>query len=228
MAQGRTERAVVLLLAAVMTALATGCNVVGFAGALEESRRRNSTHAVKEQYAGLKGKRWAVVVMADRIIQADHPAIVAYLTTKITERLSDTKAGQQQIAAAGYVPAERLLRYLYDNPRWVTLPRGQLAKELGVDRLIVVDVQEFRLNDPGNQYLWAGVAAGTVGVVEAESSEPDEFAFEQPLKVTFPDKDGYGPNELGAEVVSTELARRFIDRATWMFYEHQEPYYPKY
>jgi hypothetical protein len=224
----RGERAIGLVLLLATIALATGCNMVGFIGAMEETRRRNSTHAVKEQYAGLKGKKWAVIVVADRIIQGDHPAIVAYLTTKMTERLASTKEGQLEIGASGYIPADKLLRYLYDNPRWVTLPRGQLAKELGVDRLIVVDVQEFRLNDPGNQYLWAGVAAGSVGVTEAEAQEPDEFVFEQPVKVTFPDKDGYGPNEMSADLVSTELAKRFIDRTTWMFYTHQEPYYPKY
>ena len=57
---------------------------------------------------------------------------------------------------------------------------------------------------------------------------PEEFAFEKPVKVQFPDKDGYGPTELASGVVSTELARRFVDRATWMFYLHEEPYYPKY
>ena len=75
--------------------------------------------------------------------------------------------------------------------------------------------------------LWR-IAAGSVGVIEADSSVPDEFAFEQPVKVQFPDKDGYGPAELATEVVSTELARRFIDRTAWMFYVHEEPYYPKY
>src|ERR1043166_7767755 len=103
----RSERVLGWCLLAVMVLLGTGCNILGFAGAMEESRRRNSTHAIKEQYTGLKGKKWAVVVLADRIIQADHPSIVPYLTTKITERLADAKAGQQEIAAAGYVPADR-------------------------------------------------------------------------------------------------------------------------
>jgi hypothetical protein len=205
-----------------------GCNVLGFVGGMEENRRRNSTHAVKGQYDGLKGKRWAVVVIADRIIQADSPQIVPYLTGRITQKLSNIKEGQQEIGAAGYVPAEDLLRYLYEHPRWTTMPRAELAKELGVERLIIVELMEYRLNNPGNQYLWAGVAAGSVGVIEADGPVPEELAFEQPVKVQFPDKDGYGPNEMAAEVVSTELARRFVDRATWMFYVHQEPYYPKY
>lgn len=224
----RLVRRIALWVGLCAVLFSTGCNVLGFAGAMIENQRRHSTKPVKEQYEGLRGKQWAVLVIADRIIQADHPAIVPYLTTKMTERLSDPKQGQAEIAAAGYIPADQLLRYMYENPRWATLPRGELATTLGVNRLIVVDLVEYRLNDPGNQYLWAGVAAGSVGVIEADSSVPDEFAFEQPVKVQFPDKDGYGPTELASDVVSTELARRFVDRATWMFYVHQEPYYPKY
>ncbi len=223
----RRMRALALSVGAAGVLAGAGCNLLGFAGAMVENERRHSTRPVNELYQGLKGKQWAVLVIADRIIQADSPAIVPYLTTKMTERLSDPK-NQQSIGAAGYIPADRLLKYLYENPRWMSMPRADLAKELGVERLIVVEVMEYRLHDPGNQYLWAGVATGTVGVIEADSKVPDEFSFEKPVKVTFPDKDGYGPNDLPTEAVTTELAHRFVDRVTWMFYLHEEPYYPKY
>ena len=108
------------------------------------------------------------------------------------------------------------------------MPRGELAKELGVERLIVVEVIEYRLTEPGNQYLWDGVAAGTVGVIEADTSISDEFAFEKSVRVTFPDKQGYGPSDFSRQELTTALALRFLDRVTWPFYNHQEPYYPKY
>jgi hypothetical protein len=207
--------------------MAAGCSAIGFFGALEESRRRNSTKTIAPQYTGLKGKQWAVVVIADRIIQADHPAIVAYITTKITERLADPKHNAT-IGATGYIPAPDLLKYLYEHPRWVSMPRAELARELGVDRLIVVDLEEYRLNDPGNQYIWAGNASGAVGVIEVDAPNADEFSFEKPVKVKFPDKDGYGPQDLPQAGVATTLANRFIDRASWLFYSHEEPYYPDY
>jgi len=206
---------------------AQGCNVVGFAGAMIESQRRHSNKTVKEDYRGLAGKKWAVIVQADRIIQADYPAIVAYLTIKMTDRFAD-KVQQEKIGAAGYIPADTLLRYLYENPRWTTMARGELAKELGVDRLIIVELLEYRLNDPGNQYVWNGLATGSVGVTEADGPVPDEFAFQKPISVAFPDKEGFTPTDLQQQVVATELARRFVDRATWPFYSHEEPYYPKY
>lgn len=211
----------------VAALFATGCSALGFLGAMEESRRRNSTKTIAEQYSGLKGKKWAVVVIADRIIQADHPMIVAYITTRVTERLADPKHNAT-IGATGYIPAPDLLQYLYEHPRWKSMPRSELAKELGVDRLIVIDLEEYRLNEPGNQYVWAGVATGAVGVIEADGPNADEFSFEKPVKVKFPDKDGFGPQDLPRAGVATTLANRFIDRAAWLFYTHEEPYYPEY
>jgi hypothetical protein len=87
---------------------------------------------------------------------------------------------------------------------------------------------EYRLNEPGNQYLWSGLATGTLDVYEADSPAPDEPAFQKPIRVAFPDKNGLGPNDIPRAGVATELGRRFVDRATWLFFKHEEPYYPKY
>ncbi len=213
-----------LILAATVV-FSGGCNIFGFFGAMEESRRRNSTKTIKAEYTGLKGKNWAVVVVADRSIQAELPDIVPWMTGKMCDRLTKE---QPNIIAKGMAPANRVLRYQYDHPSWVTKPHGELAKELQVDRLIVIEIIEYRLNDPGNQYLWNGLASGTVGVVEADGSSPDEFAFHKSISVKFPDNDGFGPNDLDRAVVATALGQRFLDRASWLFYQHEEPYYPKY
>lgn len=206
----------------------SGCNIVGFGGVMVESYRRNSTKTIEPEYKGLAGKKWAVVVIADRSIQADYPNQVSYLTAQITQKLSDPKQGQDKIGAAGCIPAPTLLQYLYEHPNWVAMRRGALAKQLGVDRLIFVELIEYRLNDPGNQYLWSGLATGTLGVIEADSAVPDEFAFEKQISVKFPDKDGFGPQDMNTSVVTTSLSSRFVDRCAWLFYQHEEPYYPKY
>lgn len=207
--------------------LVPGCAIAGFGGALIESYRRHSTRTVAAEYTGLTGTTWAVLVMADRAIQADFPDLIPALTARITDRLAD-RPQQETIAAAGYIPADRLLAWLYDNPHWTTLPYGELARRLGVTRLIVIEVIEFRLHEPGNAYLWSGVAAGTVGVAEADSRIPDEFAFQRAVQVEFPDQPGLGPENLPRAAVATELLRRFVDRVSWLFYTHEEPYYPAY
>ncbi|MBA4028587.1 MAG: hypothetical protein C0475_05550 [Planctomyces sp.] len=210
------------LITAVGTLALGGCAVGGAIAALEESRRRNSTRQIDGEYGGLKGKSFAVIVTADRFVQADNPELLPRLTEQVSERLA------RQAEASGYVPAAEVLDFQLNTPRWVTMAYADVAEQLGVERLVVVELTDYRLHEPGNQYLWNGVAAATVGVVEVGGPLDSDFAYSKLVRVSFPDKDGYGPNDLPRAAVNTELARRLADRAAWLFYNHQEPYYPDY
>lgn len=212
----------VLAWAAAMVAspaILGGCTL---AGGMIESYRQKSTRPVPAEYVGLSGKSIAVVVSADRSIEADFPGLTSTLIERINQRLIDNASPSH------YFQGRELVHYLTNNPQLLFRPRSELAQDLGVERLIVIELQEFRLNDPGNQYLWDGVAVGRVSVVEADGPLPDDYAFVRRIAVTFPDQKGIGPDQYGRDVVSSALLVRFIDRASWPFYEHQEPYYPKY
>lgn len=217
-------RSLVMLAAAGLLAgaasLHMGCAAGQLVGGMMSSYHRTGATDVQARYRGLAGKNFAVVVHADRVIQADFPEVVGDLTVTIARRLADPA---NNVGAAGYVPGERVLQYQYNNPRWVVMPWLELAKEMGVDRLIVVELHEFRLSDPGNQYTWAGVAAGTVRVIEADGPSGDVPVLQEPVTVRFPDKDGYGPMQIPASGVRLALCKRFVDRASWLFYDHEEP-----
>lgn len=201
----------------------SGCNIVGgLAGGMAESYKRNSTHEVEAEYAGLEGKSFAVVVQADRIIQADYPEVIAKLTIDISDILA------QNSGATGFVPGAMVLDYQFNHPRWITMTPSQLAKEFGVQRIVYVDIAEYRLNDPGNQYVWQGVAAAQVAVAAADGALPDEFVFQKQVRVKFPDKEGVSPTEMSRSLVNSALVKRLTDRAAWLLYTHEEPYYPEY
>jgi len=204
--------------------VAGGCAAVGFFGALEDERRRNSTHEVEAEYDGFEGKNLAVVIMADRVIQSNFPGVAERIAARVTAALAENLKG----IASGYVPAADAAYFQNNNPGWVALPLGRVAEQLGVDRLVIIELKEYRLNEPGNQYLWDGVASGSVSVVEADSSLPDARAFERPVHVTYPDDTGFGPETMSTAVVTSELSRRFATRAAWLLYTHQEPYYPDF
>lgn len=213
----------ILLGALVMAAVPLGgCWVGTMAGMMAESYKRTSDRPVEAEYRGLEGKTFAVVIAADRVIQADSPSLVPQLTNVISERL------RAEAGASGYVPGPIVLQLQYQNPRWEAMTYSELAQEFGVDRLIYIDLYEFRLFERGNSYLWDGQMAGVVGMVEADGSFPDEFAFSREVSVAFPDKKGYGPEDFTDQQVASVLLSRFVDRATWLFYDHREPFYPDY
>jgi hypothetical protein len=209
-------RPALLALAVLSTTAGSGCVLAGWVAAGAKELQETRPRKVEAAYKGLEGKSFAVVVSCDRAVQADHPGVMEELTARITERL------EQNAGAKGRIRADRLLAYLYDNPRWVAMSPSDLARRLGVDRLVYIELLEYQLNDPGNQYLWKGVAAGRVGVIEADGLLPDEFAFEREVRVSYPDEEGYGQSDYDGTFVASVLIQRFTDRASWLFYTHEE------
>lgn len=200
----------------------SGCQFGQLVGGMAESARRAGSTTIPPKYAKLVDKDFAVIVSADRAIQADWPDLVPAMTQRVTKMIAENSG------ASGYVPAAEVVKYQYKNPGWVAKPLDQLAKELEAQRLIYIDLREFSLTDPGNPYIYNGIAAGVVSVIEPESAIPTDFAFSQPIRVTYPDNTGFTPEQLPKAAVFSELANRFINRVSWLFYEHEESNIIKY
>ena len=207
---------------AAMLVSGSGCQVAALAGVMAESYKRTGTHEVEAEYTGLKGKSFGVIVATDRVLMAEHPRLQAEVTTVVSQRL------RMEADASGYVPPELMLKFQIEEPRWKAMSPKELADELGVERLVFVEITDFRLRESGNAYLWAGAASAQVRVLEADGPIDDEFVFRKSVQVDFPDKDGFGPDDYSADHVSMRLRTRMCDRIVWLFHNHQEPYYPDY
>lgn len=215
----RTIRTLFLTCAVgLATATLTGCYAFGLA----ELERREGSHPVEIEYEGLQGKAVAVVVNADRRIQSEFPAVVEQITARVNDRLA--KHG----AAKSHADTTELLSFLYNRPQWTTKPLGELAAELKVERIVYIELREFRLHEPGNSWTWDGAVSGVVAVIEADSDAPDEYAFQRPISISFPDSPGTGPAQLSGQEVASVLLKRFVDRASWPFYKHDEDNESKY
>jgi hypothetical protein len=211
---------------AVSAVSLSGCVIGTIIGGMAESYRQESTKTVKPESDVLQGKSFAVLVSCDRSIEEAAPGLSAMLVTRISERLADPG---NDAGTTGVVPPAMIVQYMYDNPGWRAKSTEDLSKALGgVQRVIFVEITEFRTTEPGNQYLYDGVCAGSLSIAEADSKLADYYTFERSILVKFPDERGRRPDEIPETAVRTELVRRFVDRATWPFYTHEEPYYPKY
>lgn len=212
------------LLAASALACA-GCQAVALAGVMADTFEKTGTKTVYPEYERLHGKTFAVVIAAERVMQGNDPRAVTRITNAITRKLVQNK---DLHGAAGFVPGTKVMELQYSKPRWSTWSYGKLADEFGVDRLIVIDLQEYRLSEPGNAYLWSGAVVGKVGVVEADEINPDEFVFTKEIRVTFPDESGVTTSAINRATVSANLEERFSDRVAWLFFKHEEPNMIKY
>lgn len=219
---GRCGRAALAGGAIAGAAAAGGCMIPALVGGMAQSYQMTGTRKVWAEYTGLQGHSYAVVTLADRAIEAENPGLVARVTQRVNDRL------RQNAGASAHIPSGTILAYMYNNPQWQAMPRGELAAKLGVDRLVVIEILEYRLTEPGNTFVWNGTAAATVSVVDGESGILDEPIYEKAVNVTFPDVMGMSSSEMPPAAVNTSLSNRLIDRITWLFHDHEEPNAIKY
>ncbi len=196
--------------------LTPGCIIGAAIGGMAESYKRTGTSEIEAEYTGLAGHSFTVVVGADRMIEGNNPGIAARINQRVNDRLI------QNANATFAIPSTDLLTVLYNTPQWPAMPRGEVAAMLGVERLVVVEIIEYSLHEPGNKYVWDGSASCMVSVFESDSGFPDDPTFEKAIRVSFPDASGLMRTEIPEAAVNTELANRLTNRIAWLFYTHEE------
>ena len=198
-----------------------GCWVPGLIGALGNEAERHKKIEVLAQYEGLQDRTVAVIVHADASTLYEHPTAAAMILGNVAFRIQSNVKGVSVLAPA------TVLQWQYQTPSWATLPYGQVADELGVDRVVFIDIYEFRLNPPGNQYVWEGLAAATVGIIERDGVERDTFSGSFDVRAIFPTTEDPLPRESISEAnMQNGMMTKFVQECSWLFFTHLEDKYP--
>jgi hypothetical protein len=104
-----------------------------------------------------------------------------------------------------------------------------MAEALGVERLVYVEIVEYRLNPPGNAWMWQGEALAEVGVIETDGFDPDTFVETFHVQSRYPLEDlGITRESATRGQIETGLLGSFIRDTAWLFHLHTKPKYPKY
>lgn len=214
-----TARIVCLLMMASLLPM-SGCILVGLSSAIGANIEKQKQIEVLAKYRGLENKSVAVLAHSDQRTAYEFPTAIPNIV------------GNMVLILDKNVPGVRVLdpRYsvtwMHQTPGWPTLPLADLAKELDVDRVIVIDIFEYRLNPEGNSFLWDGVAGANVSVVERDGIDPDSFAEEFQVISKFPDMEGIGKAQAGPREIEIGLQKTFVDQVGFLFYDHVEEKYP--
>jgi hypothetical protein len=198
----------------------SGCGVIKLAGAMAQNYEYQKLIEVHPEYVGLENHTVAVLVDADYSILFEHPRLMEVVADHISARLA------KEVEGIRVLNPQMVRTWQYQTPQWNAMPLSEVADDLGVNRLIHIDLYEFRLNPPGNQWLWEGVAAATIGLAERESYDADQYAETFNVVAEFPDVRGVTRDGASQNAVETGLLSRFVKESTWLFYTHTEPKYP--
>lgn len=171
---------------------------------------------VTAEYTGLDNRMVAVIVAADPSLMYQHASAQHEIGTAVSYAIADCVPGVKVVD-----PAD-MTAFRNANPYWTTAPYGELIEKLGVERLVVVDLHEFRLNEPGNSVMFRGVINGTVEVVEAESADPDTPVYSQLVTAAFPPNRPHGVPEANPATIRKGAVDLFAMATAWKFCDHKE------
>jgi len=212
--------AAALALAPAVLGGLSGCAAAKFVGGAASNAEAQKLVEVNAKYDGLKHQTFAVLVQLDYATMFEHPNLVTMLTAGITTRIARFVEGAQML------DPQQVLEWQARNPQWNALPLGDLPKMLTVDRVVFVDVLEYRLNPPGNRWLWEGVAVSRVGIIERGGLDPDSFAESFDISAKFPNIEAVPREAANQAQMEAGLLSEFVKRNAWLFHYHLEPKHP--
>jgi hypothetical protein len=198
----------------------TGCAAALFAGGVAQNFEYQKLLRVPPQYPDLAGQKVAVIVDADYTLLYEYPDLAANVAGGVALRIA------RHVPDAKVLNPNEVIQWQWATPQWNAMTYGEMAESLHADRVIVIDIYEYRLNPPGNRFIWDGVCAGNVGVVERDAFDPDMFGDSYSVVGAFPDIPGVDRTQATADQIQTGVLAEFIKRTAWLFYEHLEPKYP--
>ena len=202
-----------LMLLAAALAL-SGCQAVGFvAQGVEEVA---PPPRVEAEYKGLKGQRVAVLVDADLGIMFEHPQAQVEVCQALSERLA------AKVPNVTVRQAQDVIAFQNENIYWNTATYSELADRLNVNRLVLVELTEYRLHEPGNVNIWQGAMQGRIAVAETDGQTPDDRDYATMISAKYPPDKPLGAIDADQQVIRKATLDIFTRRAVNKFHEHTE------
>jgi len=209
-----------MLVAVVAMGLLGGCALVYAAGGMAQNFEYQKEVEVLPKYDGLEHRTVAVLVDSDLALRYERPRLVSELAVNLS------RAVAKHVMGVRVLPPQHVLQWQYRTPEWNLLPRGEVAEQLGVERVLWVDLQTFRLHPQGNTWIWEGVVEAEIGIVEEGGFDPDDFVDAWRITAVFPDVHSLDRDSASEHSIRLGLEANFVKRTAWLFYPHLEPKYP--
>jgi len=202
-----------LLLVAALSL--SGCEAAGWlAQGLEGSA---PPIQVEAEYQGLQNQRVAVLVDAKLDTMYRHPLAQLEVAKVVSDRIAANVPG------ATVLNPRQVVDFQQRNIYWNTSTYSELAKRLDVSRLVMIDLSEYRLHEPGNVHMWRGQIAASVGVAETDSDKPDDLAYATVVNVAYPPDKPMGAIKADERTIKLGMYDLFGRAVVGKFHDHERP-----
>lgn len=172
---------------------------------------------VKAQYLDLNNRSVAVVVSMSDYTEFKHPQAKERIAEEIARLI------QANVPGATLTNPSQIVAWQQDNPYWATRPPSMMVTQLKVERLVLVEIGEYRTHEPGDKHILRGVISASVNIVEADAADPDNFGASFTKNVMYPEPGESKIGRVGDDEQAIELRTqiRFCEMTAGLFYDHQ-------
>ena len=172
---------------------------------------------VQAKYLGLNDKTVAVVVSVSDHTNFNYPEARQRITGEVTRRI--------KVGVPGVTVTEpyKILKWQDDNPYWSTRPPSAMIEQLDVDRLVLVEIGQYRTHEPGDKYVLRGVITANINIVEAEAPDPDNYGASYSKSVMYPraQDSTIGRAAMSEDKIEIQAQAWFCEETAGLFYDHE-------
>ncbi|MCC6681513.1 MAG: hypothetical protein IT445_11485 [Phycisphaeraceae bacterium] len=197
----------------ILSLMLVGCQGFGWLG--EGAAGGKKKINVDARYLGLDNQSVAVLVSADQYILAQYPNVDLAVCSAVTRKIASNVPG------VTVTNPTQVMTFQKNNPYWSTLPYEELIARLGTQRVVLIDLIEYRTHEPGNAHVWQGLISANVGVIEADAADPDRMAINEIVSVKFPENSDIGMLNSDDQTVELGMLSLFSRDAAGLFYDHK-------
>jgi len=197
---------------------AAGCAVGGFlASAVYPDEYKVKVDA---QYTKLENQKVAVIVAVPDIMRSRYPSAQTLLCRSISKEI------RENVPGVVVVDPDQLVAWQNRTPYWTALSYGELIDKINVDRVVLVDVGEYTMYEPGNQNVMQGVIVANINVIEEgqqiNGGSGQGLAFQHRIESRFPEGRPVGLLDMDEESMEFATVKKFAVETGWVFYNHTE------
>ncbi|HWL94770.1 MAG TPA: hypothetical protein VNT79_14715 [Phycisphaerae bacterium] len=176
----------------------------------------DATKTVPAEYDKIGGRRVAVVVWADRTTLDEYPTARRQLARSITHHM------RKQLEKAKFID-ERRVHELQEKSGmdWEAMTNGEVAKELGCDLILRIDLLEFTMRASDTPQLRRARIAGSVRLYEARPVENIEAVYDADVKITYPPGSIHGTQDENETDLLYTAVEYFAEMVARKFHEHE-------
>lgn len=209
---GRAWRRVAVLALACCLPVLAGCQIFASMFYLFSPEQ---TRTIEAEYAHLEGQQTLILVWADDSILFDFPYVQFELAEFVRSALISNVRGVEVVSPRS------VATYQAKNPNWTRQHPTEIAKQFRADRVVMIELIDYRTREPQATHLLRGHISANVRVYDAEygTGVGPVWTSDDPVEVNYPEDQAgtFGVTDeqirrTTMQLFAAEVAGKFYDR----------------